>query len=222
MNTVHHFIYKRICASFETGKTIPNRWFYFCGLGLKLKTVWNFFSFYSTYKQYKLFWYFFLFRILKTQNWDFWFCRIFFAFSHSFKYQKFFAAKTLTQMSHLFSIAGLGPIVFFYRWITWPGVFLGCFLVLAWCCFLLTDWILLFSWFFRISHLSHDWRPSSCLLCLSTTGFCSLYCRGDPDQFISWHHIRLWRSCCCSSSSCLVSHVFYFFLLFSLYHWSII
>ena len=39
MNTVHHFIYKRICASFETGKTIPNRWFYFCGLGLKLKTV---------------------------------------------------------------------------------------------------------------------------------------------------------------------------------------
>ena len=98
----------------------------------------------------------------------------FFAFSHSFKYQKFFAAKTLTQMSHLFFIAGLGPIVFFYRWITWPGVFLGCFLVLTWCCFLLTDWILLFSWFFRISHLSHDWRPSSCLLCLSTTGFCSI------------------------------------------------
>jgi len=57
----------------------------------------------------------------------------FFAFSHLFKYQKFFAAKTLTQMSHLFSIAGLGPIVFFYRWITWPGVFSTtgfCFIIL--------------------------------------------------------------------------------------------
>jgi hypothetical protein len=40
-------------------------------------------------------------------------------------------------------------------------------------------------------------------------------------SFLKWHHIRLWRSCCCSSSSCLVSHVFYFFLLFSLYHWYI-
>ncbi len=77
MNKVHHFIYKRICASFETGKTIPNRWFYFCGLKLNLKLFEISFLFIQTYKQYKLFWYFFLFKILKTQNWDFRFCRIF-------------------------------------------------------------------------------------------------------------------------------------------------
>ena len=33
MNTVHHFIYKRICASFETGKTIPNKCFTSADLG---------------------------------------------------------------------------------------------------------------------------------------------------------------------------------------------
>ena len=118
-------------------------------------------------------------------------------------------------MSHLFSIAGLGPIVFFYRWITGPGVLLGCFLVLTWCCFLLTDWILLFSWLvteFPI-YLMTDGLP---LVFSASVPLASVlsYCRGDPDQFISWHHIRLWRSCCCSSSSCLVSHVFYFFFFF--------
>ena len=78
-------------------------WFHFCGLRLNLKLFKISFSFYSTYKQYKLFWYFLLFKILKTQYWDFHSAEYFlFAFSHSFKYQKFFAAKTLTQMSHLF------------------------------------------------------------------------------------------------------------------------
>ena len=109
----------------------------------------------------------------------------FFAFSHSFKYHKFFAAKTLTQMSHLFSIAGLGPIVFFYRWITGPGVLLGCFLVLTWCGFLLTDWILLFSWLvteFPI-YLMTDGLP---LVFSASVPLASVssYCRGDSDQFI--------------------------------------
>ena len=156
-------------------------WFHFCGLRLNLKLFKISFSFYSTYKQYKLFWYFFLFKILKTQYWDFHSAEYFFAFSHSFKYQKFFAAKTLTQISHLFSIAGLGPIVFFYRWITWPGVLLGCFLVLTWCCFLLTDWILLFH---RFAHLSHDWGLPLVFSASVPLASVSSYCRGDPDQFI--------------------------------------
>jgi hypothetical protein len=94
-------------------------------------------------------------------------------------------------------------------------------LVLAWCCFLLTDWILLFSWFFRISHLSHDWRPSSCLLCLSTTGFCSIILQR---RFRSVHFLAPYSpmTLLLLFFFFLVSHVFYFFLLFSLYHWSII
>ena len=153
--------------------------FYFCGLGLNLKLLK--FSFYSTYKQYKLFWYFFFLEYSKLKIGIFYSAEYFSAFSHSFKYQKFFAAKTLTQMSHLFSVAGLGPIVFFYRWITWPGVFLGCFLVLAWCCFLLTDWILLF---YRFAHLSHDWGLPLVFSASVPLASVSSYCRGDPDQFI--------------------------------------
>jgi hypothetical protein len=84
-------------------------------------------------------------------------------------------------------------------------------LVLTWCCFLLTDWILLFH---RFAHLSHDWGLPLVFSASVPLASVSSYCRGDSDQFISWHHIRLWRSCCCCSSSCLVSHVFYLFLLF--------
>jgi hypothetical protein len=62
-------------------------------------------------------------------------------------------------------------------------------LVLTWCCFLLTDWILLFSWFFRISHLFHDWRPSFCLLCLSTTGFCFIILQRRSRSVHSWNGI---------------------------------
>jgi hypothetical protein len=111
---------------------------------------------------------------------------IFFAFSHSFKYQKFFAAKTLTQMSHLFSVAELGPIVFFYRWITWPDVLLGCFLVLTWCCFSF-DW--LNSSLLQICPFVSWLRPSSCLLCLSTTGFCFIILQRRSRSVHSWNGI---------------------------------
>ncbi len=90
-------------------------------------------------------------------------------------------------MSHLFSIAGLGPIVFFYRWITWPGVLLGCFLVLN-LMLLSFDWLnsSLFLTGNRIAHLSHDRRPSFSLLCLSTTGFCSVQRRSRSVHFLKW------------------------------------
>ena len=81
-----------------------------------------------------------------------------------------------------FFVAGLGPIVFFYRWITGPGVLLGCFLVLTWCCFLLTDWILLFSW--QNFPLSHDWGLPLVFSASVPLASVSSYCRGDPDQFI--------------------------------------
>ena len=111
----------------------------------------------------------------------------FFAFSHSFKYQKFFAAKTLTQMSHIFSVAGLGPIVFFYRWITWPGVLLGCFLVLTWCCSSF-DWLNSSPFLTEFPIIS--WlRPSSCLLCLSTTGFCFIILQKRSRSVHSWNGI---------------------------------
>ncbi len=114
-------------------------------------------------------------------------------------------------MSHLF-YSRIGSYRLLLWWITWPDVLLGCFLVLTWYCFLLTDWILLFSW--QNCPLSHDWGLSLVFSASVPLASVSSYCRGDPDQLISWHHIRLWRSCCCSSSSCLVSHVFYFFFFF--------
>ena len=112
-----------------------------------------------------------------------------------------------------FFVAGLGPIVFFYRWITWPDVLLGCFLVLTWCCF------------------SFDWLNSSLLqICPFISWLMAFLLSSLPQyhwllfhhiaeeiqisSFLKWHHIRLWCSCCCSSSSCLVSHVFYFFFFF--------
>ena len=161
--------------------------FYFCGLGLNLKLLK--FSFYSTYKQYKLFWYFFLFKILKTQYWDFHSAEYFFAFSHSFKYQKFFAAKTLTQMSHLFCsrIGSYRLLLQMDYWIRCPPwLLLGLDLML-----LSFDWLnsSLFLIGNRISHLSHDWRPSSCLLCLSTTGFCFIILQRRSRSVHSWNGI---------------------------------
>ena len=153
--------------------------FYFCGLGLNLKLLK--FSFYSTYKQYKLFWYFFLFKILKTQYWDFHSAEYFFAFSHSFKYQKFFAAKTLTQMSHLFcSRIGSYRLLLQMDYLTRcpPWLLLG------------LDLMLLFFWlteFFSFTdlpiYLMTDGLP---LVFSASVPLASVpsYCRGDPDQFI--------------------------------------
>ena len=135
----------------------------------------------------------------------------FFAFSHSFKYQKFFAAKTLTQMSHLFcSRIGSYRLLLQMDYLTRcpPWLLLG------------LDLMLLFFWlteFFSFTdlpiYLMTDGLP---LVFSASVPLASVpsYCRGDSDQFIFWHHIRLWRSCCCSSFSCLVSHVFYFFFFF--------
>ena len=176
--------------------------FYFCGLGLNLKLLK--FSFYSTYKQYKLFWYFFLFlkySKLKTQT-----VLVFFSF---LKYSKLnigifilqnifslfpihlsiksFLLPKLWLKCPTFFVAGLGPIVFFYRWITWPGVLLGCFLVLTWCCSSF-DWLnssLFLTEFPIISWL----RPSSCLLCLSTTGFCFIILQRRSRSVHSWNGI---------------------------------
>jgi hypothetical protein len=96
-------------------------------------------------------------------------------------------------------------------------------LVLTWCCFLLTDWILLFSWFFRISHLSHDWRPSSCLLCLSTTGFCFIILQRRSRSVHSWNGIIFAYDTLVVVVLLLVWLVMSStFSSFSLYHWYII
>ena len=175
------YIYKAICASFETGKTIPNRWFYFCGLGLNLKLLKFSFSFYSTYKQYKLFWYFFSFLKYSKLNIGIFILQNIFSLFPIHLSIKSFLLPKLWLKCPTFFVAGLGPIVFFYRWITWPDVLLGCFLVLTWCCFLLTDWILLF---YRFAHLSHDWGLPLVFSASVPLASVSSYCRGDPDQFI--------------------------------------
>ena len=83
-------------------------------------------------------------------------------------------------MSHLF-YSRIGSYRLLLWWITWPDVLLGCFLVLTWCCFLLTDWILLF---YRFAHLSHDWGLPLVFSASVPLASVSSYCRGDPDQFI--------------------------------------
>jgi len=189
-------------------------WFHFCGLRLNLKLFKISFSFYSTYKQYKLFWYFLpFFKILKTQYWDFHSAEYFFAFSHSFKYQKFFAAKTLTQMSHLFcSRIGSYRLLLQMDYLTrcLPWLLLGLDLMLLF--FWLTEF---FSFLDRISH----YLMTEAFLLSSLPQYHWLLFHHIAEEiqissFLKWHHIRLWRSCCCSSSSCLVSHVFYFFFFF--------
>jgi hypothetical protein len=136
----------------------------------------------------------------------------FFAFSHSFKYQKFFAAKTLTQMSHLFcSRIGSYRLLLQMDYLTRcpPWLLLG------------LDLMLLFFWlteFFSFTDLPIYLMTEAFLLSSLPQYHWLLFHHIAEEiqisSFLKWHHIRLWRSCCCSSSSCLVSHVFYFFFFY--------
>jgi len=109
----------------------------------------------------------------------------FFAFSHSFKYQKFFAAKTLTQMSHLFcSRIGSYRLLLQMDYLTRcpPWLLLGLDLML-----LSFDW--LNSSLLQICPFISWLRPSSCLLCLSTTGFCFIILQRRSRSVHSWNGI---------------------------------